>query len=124
MLAHKARQGMMANANKHVVMATKFVNGKYLFQQPCVSWDQECVHGCGYLHLSSSTTGTRKKCCANGRLSLVSGNFNKESMMKHELQQFPLFMRKIVSWSTNFSQQSSIYNNLVAMAGTGATIVT
>ena len=38
--------------------------------------------------------------------------------MKHELQQFPLFMRNIVTWSTNFSQKSSIYNNLVAMAGT------
>ena len=39
-------------------------------------------------------------------------------MMKHELQQFPLFMRNIVSVSTNFSQKSSIYNNLVAMADT------
>jgi len=117
-LAHEARQRRMANANKHVVMATKFENGEYLFHQPCGSWDKECVHGCGYLHLSSSTAGTRKKCCANGRLSSVSGNFDKELMMKHELQQFPLFMRNIVTWSTNFSQKSSIYNNLVAMAGT------
>jgi hypothetical protein len=117
-LAHEARQRRMANVNKHVVMATKFVNGEYLFHQPCGSWDQECVHGCGYLHLSSSTAGTRKKCCANGRLSSVSGNFDEELMMKHELQQFPSFMRNIVTWSTNFSQKSSIYNNLVAMAGT------
>ncbi len=108
----------MANANKHVVMATKFINGKYSFHQPCGSWDQECVHGCGYLHLSSSNAETRKKCCANGRLSSVSGNFDKELMMKYELQQFPLFMRKIVLWITNFSQKSSMYNNLVPMAGT------
>ena len=99
-LEHKARQHRMANANKHIDMATKFVNGKYMFHQPCSSWDQEFVHGCGYIHLSSSTAGTRKKCCSNGRLSSVSGNFDKELMRKHELQQFPSFMRNIVSWST------------------------
>ena len=59
-LEHEARQRRMANANKHVHMATKFVNDEYMFHQECGSWDQECVHGCGYMHLSSSTAGTRK----------------------------------------------------------------
>jgi len=41
-LAHEARKCRMANANKDNIMETKFVNGEYLFYQPCGSWDQEC----------------------------------------------------------------------------------
>ncbi len=72
----------MARANKHVDMAIKFVNGKHAFHQHCGTWDEECVHGCGYIHLSSSTAGTWKKCCTNGRLSSDSDsdNFDEELM--------------------------------------------
>jgi hypothetical protein len=66
---HEARQLRTTRANKHVEMATKFVNGEHVFHQHCGTWSKECVHGCGYIHLSSSTAGTQKKCCANGRLS-------------------------------------------------------
>ena len=111
-MEHDSRQSRMANANKHVFMATKTVNGKYVFHQPCGSWDQECLHGCGYLHLSSLPAGTRNKCCANGRLSSVSGNFDEELMMKHELEQFPLFMRNIIWWSTNFFLKSHSYTTI------------
>ncbi len=72
----------------------------------------------GYLHLSSSTPGTRKKCCANGRLSSTSNNFDKELMMDHELDRLPNFLRLLISSYCGFFQMSSIYNNLVAMAAT------
>ena len=39
----------MARANKHVDMATKFVNGEHEFHQHCGTWSEECVHGCGYI---------------------------------------------------------------------------
>ncbi len=94
MLEHKARQRRMADANKHVFMATKFVNDEYMFHQECGSWDQECVHGCGYMHLSSSTARTRKKCCANGCHSSVSANFDGQLTDEHQLKPFPLFMQK------------------------------
>ncbi len=38
-LEHEARQRRMADANKHVYMATKFVNDEYMFHQECGSWD-------------------------------------------------------------------------------------
>ena len=99
-------------------MACKYVDGKYIFHQTCVLWNAPCVHGCGYLHLSSSTPGSRKKCCANGRLSSASENFDEELMMDHELDQLPNFLRLIISSHCGFSQKSSTYNNLVAMAAT------
>jgi hypothetical protein len=110
----------MAKANKHVDMATKFVNGEHVFHQHCGTWDEECVHGCGYIHLSSSTAGTRKKCCANGCLSLArdSDNFDEDLMNEHELDPMPFFFRKIISTCTDIFQKSSIYNNLVVMAAT------
>jgi hypothetical protein len=117
---HKARQLRMTRANKHVHIATKFVNGKHVFHQHCGTWSEECVHGCGYIHLSSSTAGTRKKCCANGRLSSASDsdNFDEELMNEHELDPMPSFLARIMSTCTDISWKSSIYNNLVAMAGT------
>jgi hypothetical protein len=108
----------MARANRHVNMATKFVKGEHVFHQHCGTWDEEYVHGCGYIHLSSSTAGTRKKCCANSRLSSASDNFDEELMNEHELDPFPSFLRKIISTSNNISRKSSIYNNVVAMAAT------
>jgi hypothetical protein len=88
----------MARANKHVDMATKFVNGEHVFHQHCGTWDIDCVHGYGYIHLSSSTAGTQKKCCANGRLSSANDNdnFDEELMNEHELDPMPSFLARNV----------------------------
>jgi hypothetical protein len=99
-------------------MATKYVNGKFSFHQPCGKWNEKCSRGCGYIHLSSSTAGTRKKCCANGRLSSASTNFDEELIMDHCLEILPEFMIRVISSGNNYSQKSSTYNNLVMMAST------
>ncbi len=95
----------MTRANKHVHMATKFVNGAHVFHQHCGTWSEECVHGCGYIHLSSSTAGTWKKCCANGRLSSASDSdsFDEELMNEHELDPMPSFLARIISTCTDIS---------------------
>ncbi len=69
----ESRQRAVARGKKTHVMVCKCVNGEYLF------------HGCGYIHLSNSTPGTRKKCCVNGRLSSASHNFDEELMMGYLL---------------------------------------
>ena len=99
-------------------MACKYVDGSYLFHQPCGLWNEACVHGCGYLHLSSSSAGTRKKCCANGRLSSASDNFDEDLTVEYELDPLPKFLSQLISSNKGFSQKSSVYNNLVAMAAT------
>ncbi len=76
----------------------------------------ECT--CGYIHLSSSTPGSRKKCCATGHLSSASDNFDKELMMDHELDKLPQILRQVITLSPEFLKKSSTYNNLVAMAAT------
>ena len=81
-------------------------------------WNEPCVHSCGYIHLSNSTPGTRKKCCINGRLSSASDNFEEDLMMGYVLDELPSFVRKVISFGTTFSQKFSAYNNLVAMAAT------
>ena len=53
------------------------------------------------------TSGTRHKCCANGRLSSVSGNFDKELMMKHKLQQFPLFVIDNLKYAEFFKKYNT-----------------
>ncbi len=62
--------------------------------------------------------GSRKKCCANGRLSSASDNFDKELMIDHDLDGLPQFLRQVITPSPEFSKKSSTYNNLVAMAAT------
>jgi len=99
-------------------MACKFVNGEYIFHQPCGLWNVPCRYGCGYIHLSSSTPGTRKKCCANGRLSSVSEEFDEELMVEYELDQLPDFLRCILFTRIDITKKSLTYNNLVAMAAT------
>jgi hypothetical protein len=99
-------------------MACKYVNGEYIFHQPCGLWNAPCVQGCGYIHLSSSTPESRKKCCANSRLSSASDNFDKELMMDHGLEELPQLVRQVITLSPEFLQKSSTYNNLVAMAAT------
>ncbi len=81
----ESRQRVAAKLNKTFEMACMYVNGRYIFHQPCSLWNAPCVHGCGDIHLSSSTPGSRKKCSANGCLSSASDNFDKESMMDHDL---------------------------------------
>jgi hypothetical protein len=99
-------------------MVCKCINGEYLFHQPCGLWNEPCVHGCGYIHLLNLTPGNRKKCCVNGRLSSASDNFDEELMMGYVLDELPSFVRKVISSGNKFSQKSSLYNNLVAMAAT------
>jgi len=52
------------------------------------------------------------------RLSSASDNFDEELMMGYVLDKLPPFVRKATSSSNQFSQRSSTYNNLVAMAAT------
>ncbi len=115
---HKSRQRAAARLNKTFEMACKYVNGQYKFHQPCGLWNAPCVHGCGYIHLSSSTPGSRMKCCANGCLSSASDNFDKELMMDHDLDELLQFLRQVITSSPIFLKKSSTYNNLVAMAAT------
>jgi len=116
--ARESRLWAVARGKMIHQMACTFVNGEYLFHQPCGLWKEPCVHGCGYIHLSTSTPGTRKKCCINGRLSSASDNFDKELMMGYVLDKLPPFVRKAISSSNQFSQRSSTSNNLVAMSAT------
>ncbi len=99
-------------------MACKYVNGQYIFQQPCSLWNAPCVHNCGYIHLSSSMPGSRKKCCAKGCLSSASDNFDKELMMDHDLDKLLQFLRQVITSSLEFLKKSSTYNNLVTMSAT------
>ncbi len=97
MRARESRQRAVARGKITNVMACKCVNGEYLFHQPCGLWNDPCVHGCGYIHLSNSTPGTRKKCCINGHLSSASDNFDEELMMGYVLDELPVFVRKVIS---------------------------
>ncbi len=115
---HESRQQAAARSNRTLNMACKYIDKDYIFHQPCGLWNAPCVHGCGYLHLLSLTPGTRKKCCTNSQLLSASNNFDKELMMDHELNQLPIFLRLHIFSCCSFSQKSSTYNNLVAMAAT------
>ena len=91
---------------------------EYVFHQPCGTWTASCKHGCGYKHLTSSSVSYRNKCCAGGRLSHGnSSNWNEAVDDWFTLDPLPQFMRPILS-SPNFSNNSSSYNNLVAMIAT------
>jgi hypothetical protein len=80
-------------------------------------WNEECHHGCGYIHLLSLSSSTKKKCCANGALSSVSCNFDEGLMMRFDLDEMPLVMR-MVTTTHKFCQDCTKYNNLLAMAAT------
>jgi len=100
--ARESRQRAVARGKKTYVMACECENGDYLFHQPCGLWNEPGVHGCGYIHLSNSTPGTRKKCCVNGRLSSASNNFEEELMMGYVLDELPAFVRKVISSILHF----------------------
>jgi hypothetical protein len=88
----ESRQRAAARLSKTFKMACKYINGQYIFHQPCGLWNAPCVHSCGYIHLLSSMPGSRQKCCANSCLSSASDNFNKELMMDHDLDKLPHFL--------------------------------
>ncbi len=118
MQENKERNRAVARAKRTYVMACMYKNGEFRFGQPCGSWSIPCGHGCGYIHLSSSTPGTRKKCCANGCMSNNSSNCDSKLLTNLKLREFPLFMGQAVSSSPEFCHHSSTYNNLVAMGAT------
>jgi hypothetical protein len=89
----ESRQCAGARLNKTFEMACKYINGQYIFHQPCGLWNVPCVHGCGYIHLLSSKPGSRKKCCTKGCLSSASDNFDKELMMDHDLDNIAPFFK-------------------------------
>ncbi len=68
-----------------------------------ISWRSQIASS--EVHLSSSTAGTQKKCCANGCLSLDSDsdNFDEELMNEHELDPMLSFLRKIISTCSDIS---------------------
>jgi hypothetical protein len=91
-------------------MATKFntLSRTYLYSQPCGLWNEECCHGYGYIHLLSSTSSTKKKCCANSA---------QELKMRFGMDKMSLFMRLAVT-RRKFCQDCTKYDNLFAMATT------
>ncbi len=99
-------------------MACTNKNGEFRFGQPCGSWSIPCVQDCGYIHLSSSTPGTRKKYCANSSMSMNSNSCDSKMLAIFELREFPLFMRQAVSLSPEYCHHSLTYNNLFAMGAT------
>ncbi len=100
----ESSQCAVARLNKTFKMACKYVNGEYICHQPCSLWNAPCVHGCGYIHLLSSTPGSRKKCCVNGCLSSVSDNFDEELMMDNDLDKLPQFLRQVITLCPEFSK--------------------
>jgi hypothetical protein len=60
---------------------------------------------------------TKRKCCANGLLSLASPNFDQYAMLRFSLNQLPVFMTSVL-YSQEFDQQSTKYNNLLTMSAT------
>ncbi len=107
-----------AKAKRTYDMACMYKNGNFRFGQPCGSWSIPCVHSCGYVHLLSLTPETRKKCCANGCMSVNSHNCDSVLVTNLELREFPLFMQQAVSSSPECCNHSSTYNNLVALGAT------
>jgi hypothetical protein len=54
-------QRRLASEQLFYDMATKFntLSCTYLYNQPCGLWNEECCHGCGYIHLLSSSSSTK-----------------------------------------------------------------
>ena len=46
-------QRTVIRSNAVVQMACKYVNGEFIFNQPCGEWNVPCKHGCGYYHMTS-----------------------------------------------------------------------
>jgi hypothetical protein len=113
----EARNARARRLNKTHEMVCRYIpeTGEFAFHQPCGQWNTPCIHNCGHMHLSSSTIGTRKKCCAGGKLSNSSPNCDHELLEWFDLRKVPNFMQRVISSGPEFSTNSSTYNNLVAM---------
>ncbi len=98
----KSRQRAERRLKKTFKMACKYVNGQYIFHQPCGLWNAPCVHGCGYIHLLSSTPGSRKKCCSNGCLSSASDNLMRNWWWIMTLTNCPNFWDRLSPRVRNF----------------------
>jgi len=94
------------------------VTGQYKFDQPCGLWNKPCAHGCGYIHFSAATTGTLARCCAGGLLSSNSTNADMDLLVNYELDEMPEYLLQCINSSSTFPQDSSTYNNILAMAAT------
>jgi hypothetical protein len=94
------------------------VTGQYKFDQPCGLWNKPCAHGCGYIHFSAATTGTLARCCAGGLLSSNSINTDMDLLVNYELDKMPDYLLQCINSSSTFPQDSSTYNNILAMGAT------
>jgi len=94
------------------------ISGQYKFDQPCGLRNKPCVHGCGYIHFSAATTGTMARCCAGGLLSSNSTNADMDLLVNCELDEMPDYLLQCIESSKTFPQDSSTYNNILAMAAT------
>ncbi len=108
-----------------MTMATKFDTSSctYLYNQHCGLWNEECHHGCGYIHLSSSSSFTKKKGCANGAMSSLSCNFDEGLMMRFALDEMPLFMKMVTTTCIFFKIAQNIIIYLQWLLQRYATIV-
>ena len=94
------------------------ITGEYKFDQPCGAWNKPCVYGCGYIHLSSASPGTLSRCCAGGSLSPISIKTDMDLLVNFELDEMPDYLMNCIAKSSTFAQDSSTYNNILAMAAT------
>ena len=94
------------------------ISGQYKFDQPCGLWNKPCAHGCGYIHFSAATTGTLARCCAGGLLSSNSINTDMDLLVNYELDKMPDYLLQCINSSSTFPQDSSTYNNILAMGAT------
>ena len=117
--AVEATQQRARRQARYIEMAFRYnsLTGEYLFHQPCGEWNSPCVHGCGYMHLSTSSPGTKKKCCAGGKLAYGSATYNLELLMLFDLDPLPEYMRNVMM-TPEFSKYSTTYNNYFAMGST------
>ena len=118
MRARESRQRAVARGKKTLEMACKRINGEYLFHQPVAYGMNPVFTVVDTFIFPIQHLGTRKKCCIKGHLYSASDNFEEGLMMGYVLDELPAFVRKVISNSNKFSQKSSTYKNLVAMAAT------
>jgi len=58
------------------------------------------------------------RCCAGGVLSSSSINADMDLLVNYELYEMPDYLLQCIESSTTFPQDSSTYNNILAMAAT------
>ena len=91
---------------------------QYKYDQPCDLWNKPCVHNCGYIHFSADTPDMLTQYCAGGFLSSNSTNSNIDLWVSYELDEMPDYLLECIMSSSTFLQNSSTYNNILAIVGT------